>query len=1277
VSKFRTRRERLDPEEVLAGSREVGAGELLDLIQAVNPSGRRLAQEEVERRYALKSRLQSLLVRRFGEQLAIRPEPGQEGLVALECRRSGRSGCHARLDWLDPDARAYVRRRLDEEAEAEPAEQPAAPAPAAAPDGAAGLLRAGEQALAAYDYDTARERFTEALAASDHGRLAAQALLSLLVDHLAADAEALALLPALSPEAAQAAEVRWLLGQAAARQGQDELALRLAQGLSAPRGAAIRARLARRALAHGEAAGAERLAREALEQDPRCPDAAELLAELAQRRAEERRPFEDEVERALCAGQLDRAGELAQALLVRWPDSGAARRALRAIDEGRRSARAVLLLHQAEAALPTDRPAARALAEEALALEIHEPADVAPRLRALLLQIAEAERAEEEQARVAGVRRLLLSSLEAGLLAYLGLEERLRAPLRGLPVLDLLEQVERARPDSPPRGLAEAALALLRARDLISAQPQAALDLIAEHARYLEHLPEARRLEREAQARHFEARQQAARAALQAIVADFEAATRLDPGPLLERVQALDVRALSGEEQQKAERMRKHLAHLLAGQRLAARVNEHGRADRLFLALEGADELCTWEEESFRRWAQDARGKILMALRERFDVSVVTGPGPPEELRDVIMDLEIERGARCWLMPSGREVLIPADVGRLLYLRVVSLESRQVVQRVTLIPPEELVMPWVWVLQREIVLLGLTGRLLRLSLPGFDVLRWHGGDDLGHPGHAVRDAVLSPDGRHLLVTWRPLDRPTYAGPAETWLIDTFRPWNRRVLTDRVWVGGSPALPGVMASAVRGGLLSVHERGAVAREWRFDRQLVPCGIAPGPGGGGQVLLADRPLGHDPDGDWDPDLRVIAVPEHGAPAAPQVIADSDLTRQLAVATASDAGLCFVRGDGQPPGRALGRLPRTFIQALRAAPGGGLAPAYRIEVPRGTFLVQDAEGRRAVALWCGPQGFRHMELLPEPARDWEEVDEADLFSRCLGSSTCLVLSGGFDEAARPALAPLRLCPPGEHLSRMAAFYDRHRGEPRLLAGLVAVMGQFGMPVSDEVLERLKREHLTDPHVRAWIGFHHVEMAEYDQGLALLYTLPAEVLPPLLAQHVYHARALAHLWRGEHDHAEGQLRAGRMVDGGACPLADLLPLAISPPDELTEADWGPGQPLFRQLAGALRVADECLERGDHAGARRAADHPLMWLRRELQLLARLAVAWLGHEPRDEIERQRKLFVLMTFVREWSGRPCSVPYRWRRWDAKALAAVQERVRDFLNDPPGPVRVDL
>src|SRR5262249_9289413 len=103
---------RLDPDDVLEGRARPNARELLALIHEVNPSGHDLPAKETARRYAQKSRLQTLLIHRFPDEVVVEPS-NEPGVVGLRHRVSGADACHAVVAALDDDARSWVQRQID------------------------------------------------------------------------------------------------------------------------------------------------------------------------------------------------------------------------------------------------------------------------------------------------------------------------------------------------------------------------------------------------------------------------------------------------------------------------------------------------------------------------------------------------------------------------------------------------------------------------------------------------------------------------------------------------------------------------------------------------------------------------------------------------------------------------------------------------------------------------------------------------------------------------------------------------------------------------------------------------------------------------------------------------------------------------------------------------------------------------------------------------------------------------------------------------------------
>ena len=216
-------------------------GELIAAIAGVNPTGLALPAAERDRRYAHKTHLQGELIERFAADLAVWQDEQDVRLVLLACRRTLHSAGHAVIDELDPQARSWVHRQIDLGQAVRPALAPASvhtlPADRAASarrrDGSTGTsssggvgqasvgaaLASGEAALAAYDYPAAESGFRAALAGSGGAVGPARALLALLVDHLAADEEAMALGVDLPPASRSDPRVAGMLLVAAARAG--------------------------------------------------------------------------------------------------------------------------------------------------------------------------------------------------------------------------------------------------------------------------------------------------------------------------------------------------------------------------------------------------------------------------------------------------------------------------------------------------------------------------------------------------------------------------------------------------------------------------------------------------------------------------------------------------------------------------------------------------------------------------------------------------------------------------------------------------------------------------------------------------------------------------------------------------------------------------------------------------------------------------------------------------------------------------------------------------
>ncbi|HEU4408125.1 MAG TPA: hypothetical protein VFS43_22880 [Polyangiaceae bacterium] len=208
-----------------------GLRELVERIRRVNPTGRGRSAREERARYDEKARLQSALIEAYPDEVCVRAHDDMPGVVSLAVPRLEASAAHAVLAALSARARAWVEGRLDAEAEGPASRRGRGPAPPAAPapGGAAALARAARW-LDEYDYECAETALVALVGEGDappaERRRALVLLLELYVDRLANDRAALALEPALAaldpaPEAAHE-----LLGVAAERAGERDVALR-------------------------------------------------------------------------------------------------------------------------------------------------------------------------------------------------------------------------------------------------------------------------------------------------------------------------------------------------------------------------------------------------------------------------------------------------------------------------------------------------------------------------------------------------------------------------------------------------------------------------------------------------------------------------------------------------------------------------------------------------------------------------------------------------------------------------------------------------------------------------------------------------------------------------------------------------------------------------------------------------------------------------------------------------------------------------------------------
>jgi hypothetical protein len=290
----------------------------------------------------------------------------------------------------------------------------------------------GRAALEAWDYDAAREAFGDAVKATHGAPEPARALLDLLVHTLADDAGAMGVEPRLSQEALRDPEVRTSLALAAGRIGDRDHARRLSRDVNS---ADVLALLGGLAVRDGDANDAMAMLLALRELEPGHAALSRITEGIQRIRAEERRPAEVELQRAVERAEDATIETVATAILVRWPTSEPALAALAAVERRRRSGQSKGLIASAREAWSAGNvQQAGALVRRAQALGVDDPA--------LTAWLAEVEAAVAEAAEIAAIKLALERVREGRLQPYLALGPAARREVREAAARPLLEWIE-------------------------------------------------------------------------------------------------------------------------------------------------------------------------------------------------------------------------------------------------------------------------------------------------------------------------------------------------------------------------------------------------------------------------------------------------------------------------------------------------------------------------------------------------------------------------------------------------------------------------------------------------------------------------------------------------------------------------------------------------------------------------------------------------------------------------------------------------------------------
>ena len=889
-------RRELSAQDALDPRSKPSMDELFRLIHSVNPTDRGLAPAETARRYAVKSRLQSLLVRRFGHTLTV--EEDGEGVILLRQRTGDRDFCHAVLATLDDDARAWVREQQAPELAPVAASAPQRGAPAGEKR-ASGPIQQAAAAIEEWDYDAARELLERAHADGHAGALAA--LADLLVDLLVDDAGALALdVTGASPA------VRARIAVAAARSGDSDRAQRLLVDVPDGPAAEARVHLARGELQAGRIESAGRLLAAAKAGNPGLPELSALADAFGAARRALVAPLVAELAAIRAAGG---DGEpVARRILEADPDDRTARDVVREATASRRGRRADALIAEADAARDAgDYPRAKTLYLEAR----EHGAQVDAALEALA-QLAGAARVER-------VRRALRGDRLEGLVAWLGLD----ATQRGGVGVELPELAWLAGIEEPGARAAIFAAAALAAHDvagrLDAGSPEDALAALTPRRDAIAELRGGKALIARVERALVKRRQDAADAALE------HALQQTDPTQARAALEAVPRDDLAPGREAALDAA---LARATTAAELAALERHAESADR-FVARDAANTLAD-------RTGDPAWGRRAAALQAEIQAAfgVAVWPAPGGHLGDFLLE-RLDRARGC--LTADGDVILVASRARHLIVRRVDPDGG-VRLAITLRLPEGLDRVDVRVEGDVAWIGGNRPVLLGLRLDGAVLGLW----DLRpfvDAGRAFAGVRVSPGGQTAWVAGLRTKYPTWT------LVDLGRRTSLGPRGTLTHLDPLPGAPGRMVGIRPGrGIAMLDADGRALPGWNDRTYPLAMQVAIHPTDPGRLLAT-----------WDPVNPAEAVPpatgwvELGRPRPEAHFFDASLSQWGSDVLASRAeGAVFVAARG--PAHHL---------ACVATGEPAAAEAWSIATKKPRLLAGDADATRVVALYPTDRG------------------------------------------------------------------------------------------------------------------------------------------------------------------------------------------------------------------------------------------------------------------------------------------------------------------------------
>lgn len=744
--------------------------ELIKMIHRVNPTGEEISPQEACERYKIKTRLQSLLIRRFNESLIVeQPEPDNPRLVGFRLRHFNEDACHAMIDELDEDARAWTQRQIDEDltnhsfasteilkksihyesmgsADYSPSDRVKEKEENLTKDE---LIKLGQNALAEYDYEACEYYYHLALKVAGNDSAPMLFLLELYVDYLAAYEKALDLSNTIAVSIKTNDKVKVLLALAAARSGHIDTALEWIKRITHPRASEVYVLSIRRFLQEGDLERASNCLSEleSFGQAELKPEIDQFVKGIQALRAKSLEPIEQEMLLSWQEGRTEDSLKLADRILSVSPENKAAGRIRYEFEKQQLEEKVNQLLRLAdEANQNKDFSREAELLNKAIAIGAKDQ-NLAKRLASAQ---NEARLQKEEMEIYSLINLLAEGNLKKAFLQYINLNTQQRSRLKDKiydPHLAWLDQILSAPIITKSEKVVEAVLILSKNKEALKQgrEPERIMAEMEPHLKVLQPVPEAQKLWRQAEMTLQTMKYKEAKDLLDKAIRFLDLEDSQKARACLDQIK---VDLWREDDQRLFNDLNHRLPYLEKFMRQKQMYTEaHERGDHL-TARKMAEKLAEHTGENKAGYWLDRAQEHSSHLKKEWSLTSIDLDELPMYYASFGLRWLADDTKTC-LRPEARQLIIASSQERWVFLRIFSLDDQKLKKVIILRAPKQMLLQNIGLEGKVLWITSGDGAVLAFDLEQLNILYWYDFSSFATEEEVIEGVFLFPKSKFL------------------------------------------------------------------------------------------------------------------------------------------------------------------------------------------------------------------------------------------------------------------------------------------------------------------------------------------------------------------------------------------------------------------------------------------------------------------------------------------------------------------------------------------------